>query len=59
MLKSKLKKLALFKKWRQDSTGMGNCAGSSTKEGRGERAAGRSKSAAEVSKYTHGELVLK
>lgn len=62
MLRSKLKKLVSFKKWkRQDTTAeMGNCAGSSTKDGRGGGEASReSTAAAEGSKYAHGELVLK
>ena len=60
MLKSKLKKLFPSKKRRPASTEMGNCAGSGTKGGREGRAAGKPPAAdSDVSKYTHGELVLK
>lgn len=65
MLKSKLKKLVPFRKRRQENVtaagGMGNCAGGSTKKkGRSEDSASREATvAAEGSKYTHGELVLK
>ena len=60
MLKSKLKKLFSSKKRRPASTEMGNCAGSSTEGGRAERTPRKPLAAgSEVSKYTHGELVLK
>ena len=61
MLKLKLKKLTPFRKKqrRRSNAEMGNCAGSSTKEGRREEKSLRKVGGAADNKYTHGELVLK